>query len=184
MPIAVDCACGRGLRIKDELAGKKVRCPECKSILAVPEQDLGAEKEFDFEEAPETPAPAPVQKLQPPMAPPKNLQPATAPIRKVAPIRLPDEYAPSRSKADSESEDDLQAKFTGRKPKKRKAKNSSSGWLPGISVNPAIGTGVLMMIGAVVWFFGALAVGLLFWYPPVLFCLGVASVIKGFTGRD
>jgi DNA-directed RNA polymerase subunit RPC12/RpoP len=36
MPIALSCRCGRSLRLKDELAGKKIRCPECSSILAVP----------------------------------------------------------------------------------------------------------------------------------------------------
>jgi hypothetical protein len=182
MPIAVDCACGRGLRIKDELAGKKVRCPECKSILAVPEKEPGAEAEVDFELIQETPAPSRI--AQPAPAPIQNVPPATAPIRKVAPIRLPDEYLPSRSKSDSESEEDLQAKFTGRKPKKRKAKSSSSGFLPAISVNPAITSGVLMMIGAVVWFFVGLAGGIIFFYPPVLFFFGVAAVVKGFTGRD
>jgi hypothetical protein len=172
MPIAVDCTCGRPFRIKDELAGKKVRCPECKSILAVPEQSLGAEFDYEAEVIPEPPAPA------------QKAQPAPAPFRKVQPIRLPDEYAPSRTKSDYESEDALQAKFTGRKPKKRKAKKSESGWLPAISVNPAITSGVLMMIGAVVWFFAGLAAGIIFFYPPVLFFFGVAAVIKGFTGRD
>ena len=174
MPIAVDCMCGRPFRIKDELAGKKVRCPECKSILAVPEQSVGAEFDYEAEIIPEPPAPAPVL----------NVQPAPAPIRKVQPIRLPDEYAPSRSKTSSESEDALQAKFTGRKPKKRKAKKSDSGWTPGISVNPSIISGLLMMLGAVVWFVAGLAIGIIFFYPAILFCLGVAAVIRGFTGRD
>jgi hypothetical protein len=171
MPILVDCACGRDFRIKDELAGKKVRCPECKSILAVPEPVDGAEIEFEPEETRKAAAPAPSSKVQA----------APAPIRKVQPIRLPDEYTPSRTKSDYS--DEAVAKP---KPKRRKsrAKKESSGWLPGISVNPSIVTGLLMMAGAVVWFFGALALGYLFVYPPIMFCLGIGAVIKGFTGRD
>src|ERR1041385_3350665 len=36
MPIPIKCACGRSLRLKDALAGKKVRCPECSAVLSVP----------------------------------------------------------------------------------------------------------------------------------------------------
>lgn len=39
--------------------------------------------------------------------------------------------------------------------------------------------GILMMVGAVVWFFGGLAFGYIFYYPPVLFVLGLISTIKG-----
>ena len=36
MAIAFDCACGKSLHAKDELAGKKTRCPGCGSILTIP----------------------------------------------------------------------------------------------------------------------------------------------------
>jgi hypothetical protein len=36
MPMVVSCSCGKQLRVKDELAGKKVRCPGCQAILSVP----------------------------------------------------------------------------------------------------------------------------------------------------
>lgn len=35
-PIHVVCACGKKLRIKVELAGKKVKCPACSGVIAVP----------------------------------------------------------------------------------------------------------------------------------------------------
>ena len=35
MPIPVACPCGRSLRVKDEFAGRKVRCPDCSNVLAV-----------------------------------------------------------------------------------------------------------------------------------------------------
>ena len=43
MPIPFSCGqCGRKLRVKDELAGKQIYCPDCKSMLSVPYADQGA----------------------------------------------------------------------------------------------------------------------------------------------
>lgn len=36
MPIAVACKCGKKFKVKDELAGKAVRCPDCKSAIKIP----------------------------------------------------------------------------------------------------------------------------------------------------
>jgi hypothetical protein len=36
MPILVACKCGKKLRVKDELAGKRVKCPGCAQVVAVP----------------------------------------------------------------------------------------------------------------------------------------------------
>lgn len=36
MPIQVTCPCGRSLRLRDELAGLRVKCPECGDALDVP----------------------------------------------------------------------------------------------------------------------------------------------------
>lgn len=36
MPIAVACKCGKKFKVKDELAGKAVRCPDCKAPLKIP----------------------------------------------------------------------------------------------------------------------------------------------------
>jgi len=68
MPISFQCGCGRTLRVKEELAGRKIRCPQCSSILTAPqpnvEYDSGdvsitdvpnAEIEADWDE-PEEPA--------------------------------------------------------------------------------------------------------------------------------
>jgi hypothetical protein len=34
--IAFSCACGKALRVKEEHAGKKLRCPACRNVLTVP----------------------------------------------------------------------------------------------------------------------------------------------------
>lgn len=47
-----------------------------------------------------------------------------------------------------------------------------------------IGGGLLMMVGAVVWFFLGLAAGRIFFYPPILFIIGLVAVVKGFFDGD
>ena len=44
--------------------------------------------------------------------------------------------------------------------------------------------GVLMMVGAAVWFGLGLMSGYIFWYPPVLFVLGAGAFINGLFGPD
>lgn len=41
-----------------------------------------------------------------------------------------------------------------------------------------------MMVGAVVWFVGGLFVNVIFFYPPILFALGIAAVVRGMQGTD
>ncbi len=36
MPISVVCECGKRLKVKDEAAGKRIRCPGCGTVLEVP----------------------------------------------------------------------------------------------------------------------------------------------------
>src|SRR5437899_10199533 len=36
MPIRIGCECGKNLAVKDELAGRRVRCPGCGIVLDVP----------------------------------------------------------------------------------------------------------------------------------------------------
>jgi hypothetical protein len=36
MAIAVSCACGKSFNVKDELAGKNIKCPSCQEVVTVP----------------------------------------------------------------------------------------------------------------------------------------------------
>ena len=55
MTITTNCpSCDRQLRVKDELAGKKVRCPECKEPVAIDAAEEPAEE--PAEETTERPA--------------------------------------------------------------------------------------------------------------------------------
>jgi hypothetical protein len=42
MAILVRCDCGRSLRVRDELAGRRVRCPDCDEPVEVPEESSRA----------------------------------------------------------------------------------------------------------------------------------------------
>ena len=45
MSISIACRCGRTLRVKDELGGRRVRCPDCGGTVAVPEWELDEDPE-------------------------------------------------------------------------------------------------------------------------------------------
>nr|WP_321406796.1 hypothetical protein [uncultured Carboxylicivirga sp.] len=36
-----------------------------------------------------------------------------------------------------------------------------------------------MIVIAILWFFGGLAAGYIFYYPPILFIIGIVALIKG-----
>lgn len=42
MPIKVSCQCGKQLLVKDEYAGKRVKCPNCGAILSIPQPQTQA----------------------------------------------------------------------------------------------------------------------------------------------
>lgn len=46
-------------------------------------------------------------------------------------------------------------------------------------LNGGVMGGSLAMLIAVVWFVGGLSIGLLFYYPPILFVLGLVGFVKG-----
>jgi hypothetical protein len=54
--ISVSCSCGRALKLRDDVAGKKIKCPACQAVIEVP----GAASEPDL--LPEEPA-APAERV-------------------------------------------------------------------------------------------------------------------------
>ena len=66
------------------------------------------------------------------------------------------------------------------RPRKRKKKPQSKPQESGNSFfEGEILGGAAMMIGAVVWFGLGLAAGYIFFYPPILFVIGLGTLIKG-----
>lgn len=80
------CKCGKVLKIKDELAGKRIRCPGCKAAISVPS--------LAKDEAPVAPEPEPSQ----PPAPPEPSAPP-APPEPPQPPALPESSQPEAAEA-------------------------------------------------------------------------------------
>jgi DNA-directed RNA polymerase subunit RPC12/RpoP len=72
MPITVSCSgCQANLRLRDEYAGKKIRCPKCKAVIQVPLSPDGADDIIETESAPEADQPV----AAPPPQRPAKMQP-------------------------------------------------------------------------------------------------------------
>ncbi|QDU95043.1 TM2 domain-containing protein [Lignipirellula cremea] len=55
MPIEISCSsCDKRLRVKDDLAGKKVRCPQCKGVIEVPSDGVSVAAEDEAGDAAST----------------------------------------------------------------------------------------------------------------------------------
>src|SRR5687768_941694 len=66
MPIIVTCECGRQLRARDELAGRRAKCPGCGMLVLVEPPVLEpAEDELVEYEPPPAPPPLPAQPVAP-----------------------------------------------------------------------------------------------------------------------
>lgn len=62
MTISVSCICGKSFQAKDELAGRRVKCPNCGVQFVVPSRETHDNLSELFDEADMRPAPAPKKK--------------------------------------------------------------------------------------------------------------------------
>jgi hypothetical protein len=157
------------MQVKDELAGKKIRCPDCKQVLPVPhgpERDVEDEaSKILAEDSPEEKS-VPAAEEKKSSAIQERRPPSLAPQIPRSPLSSATSSMPTKAKT---------------RPKKSR---SERGGGIGIAIHPSIIAGALMMIGAAVWFFLGLAAGIFYFYPPVLFCFGIAAIIRGLMGQD
>jgi hypothetical protein len=61
VPVTLNCACGKSLQPKDEVADKSVKCPVCGAVVSVPKPDEFSDFEV-VEDEPAAPAPRPPAK--------------------------------------------------------------------------------------------------------------------------
>ncbi len=187
MAIPFTCTCGKSIRIKDELAGRKARCPDCGTAFTIPApqtpnaedvagdfllaDSAGEEHTTQSREAP--PRPAEGKTAFRPGAGPSPPTPAPAPAPTPAPTPAPPSAKPHSSLATLFAKKKITS--NGDEPKE---------WSGGIAIHPSILAGLAMMAGAAIWFFVGLAAGIIYLYPPILFCLGIGAIINGFRGTD
>src|SRR5260370_33038327 len=83
MSVSITCPCGKKYRVKDTLAGKKIRCTDCTEVLKVPLQDAGNVAELD--ELDTLPTPSRDQEEGQSSRPPRTKRRSKAIRRDVAP---------------------------------------------------------------------------------------------------
>ena len=194
MPIALQCLCGKAFRVKDEFAGKKIRCTACKQVVVVPApqpEPMSEDEDASNFLLEEGPPPAPTPSTNRRREDPDDDDEPPTPPRK-------------RRRADPDDDEDAEEGFSEgpppKKPEKRKDRDrprKRDPWKaaggrysepqesrPWIVISPTMISGVLMMVGAVVWFIAGLALGWLFYYPPVLFVIGIITFFRGLAGHE
>jgi hypothetical protein len=182
MPIALSCDCGRALRVKDELAGKHIRCPDCKSILTVPVQEIRVQERIlelipiEDDEDPEE------LLLEVIPVDDEEKAPTRGPRRAAIQTELP-EVLPARP---SDIEDDppppprpprLRRGFRGR----LRRTSASSGFFEGVNTGP-IGCGGVMMVVSLLWLCTGLSMGRLYYFPLFMLIAGIGTILKGLRG--
>jgi len=177
MPITLSCPCGRALNIKDEFAGRKIRCSACKSVLAVPAtpkepEDLALEVLRSDEPEEDRPPPRDVRRSAIQTEPPEVLPARPRPPREEGTSTV-------RRRADDRP---IKPRPKPRRENSRRAPRVAfeEGWFG--SMNAGVIGGVLMILIAVIWFVAGLAGGIIFFYPPILAVIGLIAIGKGLMG--
>ena len=138
------------------LAGRTIRCRVCGNRLRVPRPELIEDEEPLTVLPADTSAEEEMREAVTEVVPPPR--PIVRSVRK-----LPLSARPVRRR-------------------RRSTPVFEQGWFGGSNVG-VIG-GLLMIVIAIVWFVVGLAVGYIFFYPPVLLVIGIIAVVKGLAGRS
>lgn len=151
-------SCQRRLSVPGSAAGKKVKCP---CGVATPVPNAGS--------AP----PAPMS-TNDPFGMPADDNPFAAPA---------DEFdqnpyaSPTEGYGITSTPAYMSAPKPRKKAKRKKKTSAPSG--AGPDMGQVLG-GAGMMVGAVVWLVVGLMLGWIFFYPPILFIIGLVTMVKGF----
>ncbi len=177
MPIDFMCPCGQKLRVKDEFAGRKVRCPKCSqpvtAAASAPEPLVAVlvpDEEPDFKFADYKPT-APVAS--------SNTEEDWLEALNRVPPSTPDPATQRQSLFASnpyQSPGNPAAKKPVAKSKPRPVARREEGFG---STNSGVLGGVAMIVIAIIWFAAGYAAGVIFFYPPILAILGFIAIVKG-----
>lgn len=159
--------CQATLKLNDKHLGRRIKCPKCETVLRVPE-DLALVGIVDAELVEESDSGADdffsdLEKYYP-----ANQGYSNSPMTGYSQPTTSTAYA-SAPAWDTTPQTVI----------KRKKKKKSNSPLASVDLG-TVGFGVLMMVGAVVWFVAGLFGGIIFFYPPILFIIGLVTMVKGF----
>lgn len=156
MPIAISCTCGRDLTLRDELAGKLIRCPACAGTLQVP---VPAEEVVEDVVA------------GPPPLPRSQKKDRDLPLE--PPVRRPDRPKEPRKKKKKKS---VYADYYGNENRDG-AVTMEEGWFG--NVNAGLWGGLITLLIGI----GLLVIGLLFGriliWAIILIVISVIALLKG-----
>ncbi|MGE3805128.1 MAG: hypothetical protein AB7K24_10690 [Gemmataceae bacterium] len=155
MPIRVKClnpGCGKAMLVKDEMAGKKGRCPGCGGVIPIPAAEAAAEANpFAFDAPGEAPAPPaaeepPAPKSKPAPEPPPEEDEEEVEEKPKKKKKKPVDEEEERDDEEEEEDDDRPRKKKKRKKKKKKKyEYGTSASTTAIAV--ALGIGLLLCLG-------------------------------------
>jgi hypothetical protein len=183
------------MRVKDELAGRKVKCPQCAAVLTVPQPEPPAEDqayELLSDDGPEEEARprgrARSDSDEAVQTAPSRRRPAAAEDNEEDdPEERRRERRRRREKEQDEEEEEDRRSAQRRREHRRdvaRIEQPRPRYRSGFgSLNAGIVGGLIMILIAVVWFGGGLMFGIIFFYPPILAIIGIGAIIKGLASR-
>ncbi len=152
MSIQLNCKCGRYFQLDDDQAGRSIKCPACDGMIAIPAlSEVSAQAADSY----------------------AGVQTAASPTNSWGkPQNRGGDYDYDAGAERPQRPTAIDPRFLRNQP--QPASRGFGG------INAGIGGGMLMMLLAVIWFFGALILAdRIFLYPPILFVLGLIAVFKG-----
>ncbi len=172
MTLSFRCGCGQPLEVDAEYAGQQVECPTCQKVVTAPAAAAVA-------------APAIAKRVV------RNPAPAADAAYEV--VDAPTKPG-SRSRRDADDDDDPPPVGRPRRTKRSEVELDEMRYLDPPKRSPwfetekrvlrnGVGGGAVAMAIAVVWFFAGLAAGRIFFYPPILFLVGLAAVVMAMRSR-
>jgi hypothetical protein len=100
------------------------------------------------------------------------------PPDQLAPQPMP--AAPTASKTLPKSDYEVFSQYTDVNAARKPKKEYSGAFAPEQKgLDYGVVGGLIMILIAVVWFFGGLFCGIIFYYPPILFIIGLFGLLKG-----
>lgn len=153
MPIELSCDCGKQMRVKDELAGKRIRCPACKEALTVP----------DAEEELEEVVPVPERRVASPRGKSRREEDE-------------EEERPRARRRRDEDEEEEEEERPRRKKRRERVDDGSS-----VAVG-SIALGLLLIVGSVVIFVVGLMNGVIWYGAAFVLIAGIGAIARGAVG--
>jgi DNA-directed RNA polymerase subunit RPC12/RpoP len=152
----VVCECGKRFRAQPHLAGKTVRCPACQQPIHIPKSPVAS-------------------------APSQTSGGVSSLVNDPLWDDFPSVDAGSASTVRKDSVAAAHAAtaaglLSNAHAEQVEKKAELDAWATGKIVS-----GIAMTIGAAVWFIVGLLVGRIFFYPPILFVVGVVAVFNGIS---